>query len=404
MKLLVMSHAADRTGAPRSALLLAREWAAMGLDVEILLRRDGVLRPAFEAVAPTAIYRGRPEFGPGDVLPLLRDYDPGMALKCLRNPDRPYCLSRNERRDAAALAARYRAWGAQAIYANTSHCADMIEPLGLDLPVLTHVREMAPSLRALDRRRRAHLLKGDGPVLAVSERGRADLAEIGVAASRLGVEPPAAAVPDLQALERQRDRVEQQFGLAPGDRLVVGAGTVGPRKGPDLFIESLGRAIETAPAGERIAGLWLGEGEWLDPCRDRIKVAGLGDAVSFPGAMADIAPVLYRADLLLCTSREDPYPRVVIEAALAGTPSVAFAATGGAEEFITRFDAGSLVPAFDTGAMAAAITTVLKRPHRCDAGLAARVAAERSVERSARRILDRLQMLTGEANATSADS
>jgi len=404
VKLLVMSHAADRTGAPRSALLLAREWSGMGHDVEILLRRDGVLRSEFEAVAPTAIYRAQPEFGPADIGPVLRDYDAGMALKCLRNPDRPYCLSRAERRHAAALAARYRAWGAQAIYANTSHCADMIEPLGLDLPVLTHVREMARSLKALDRRRRAYLLNGDGPVLAVSGRGRADLAGIGVAASRLGVEPPAAEVPDLGALERECARVEQEFGLAPGDRLVVGAGTVGPRKGPDLFIESLGRALETAPAGTRIAGLWLGEGEWLDDCRSRIHAAGLDELISFPGPAADIAPILHRADLLLCTSREDPYPRVVIEAALAGSPSIAFAATGGAEEFITQFNAGWLVPAFDIDAMAAAIIAALESSPHCDAGLAGRVAAERSIDQSARRILGRIQALTGEVDAPLADS
>ncbi|WP_417494748.1 glycosyltransferase [Maricaulis sp.] len=404
MKLLVMSHAADRTGAPRSALLLAREWVAMGLDVEILLRRDGVLRPEFEAVAPTAIYRRRAEIGLADAASILRDYDAGMALKCLRNPDRPYCLSRAGRRDAGALAERYRAWGAQAVYANTSHCADMIEQLGLDLPVLTHVREMAPSLRALDRRRREYLLKGDGPVLAVSGRGRADLAALGVAPSRLGVEPPAAEVPDLAALARQAGRVEQEFGLAPGDRLIVGAGTVGPRKGPDLFIEAMKRALEKPPVAGRVAGLWLGEGEWLDDCRSRIAGAGLDAAISFPGAVPDLAPVLHRADLLLCTSREDPYPRVVIEAALAGTPSIAFAATGGAEEFITQFDAGWLVPAFDVDAMAAAIGTALERPRGCDAGLAARVAAERSVDRSARRIFERLQTLTGEANATLADS
>ncbi|WP_417488823.1 glycosyltransferase [Maricaulis sp.] len=395
MKLLVMSHAADRTGAPRSALLLAQEWVRLGLDVRILLRRDGVLRPDFEAVAPTEIYRADPAFGVRDFGAMTREGDAVLALKCLRNPGRPYCRSASERHHVNTLADQYRDWGADAIYANTSHCADMIEQIGLSLPVLTHVREMAPSLLALDTRRRQHLIAGDGPVLAVSERGRSDLVEIGVAAARIAIEPPAAAVPDKAGLDAQRADVERGLGLLPGDRLIASAGTVGPRKGADLFINAVQHVLERSTGPERIVAVWLGEGAWLEACRARVAAAGLAGRILFPGAVADVTPVLRRAELLLCCSREDPYPRVLIEAALTGAPSIAFAGTGGAEEFIAEFDAGWLVPAFDIGAMAAQVGAALAARQGPDEALAGRVASERSVQKSAARLLGHLRDLVG---------
>ncbi|SDM12917.1 Glycosyltransferase involved in cell wall bisynthesis [Maricaulis salignorans] len=404
LKLLVMSHAADRTGAPRSALLLAQEWVRLGLDVRILLRRDGVLRPEFEAVAPTDIYRSNPAFGLRDAGAMMRESDAVMALKCLRNPDRPYCRSVAERRHADVLADHYRGWGADAIYANTSHCADMIEQIGLNLPVLTHVREMAPSLLALDPRRRQHLVAGDGPVLAVSERGRVDLVEIGVAAARIAVEPPAAAVPDRAGLDAQRADVERELGLRPGDRLIASAGTVGSRKGADLFIDAVLQVLQPAPRPERIMAVWLGDGAWLEACRARVAEAGLAERILFPGAVADVTPVLRRAELLLCCSREDPYPRVLIEAALSGAPSIAFAGTGGAEEFIAEFDAGWLVPAFDTGAMAAQVRAALAARQGPDEALAGRVAGERSVQKSAARLLGHLNDLAGGTHGATTHS
>jgi glycosyltransferase involved in cell wall biosynthesis len=56
----------------------------------------------------------------------------------------------------------------------------------------------------------------------------------------------------------------------------------------------------------------------------------------------------------LLTSKEDPYPLVVLEAALQKVPTIAFSQAGGAPEFIGD-DGGSVVDYLDTEMAASAI-------------------------------------------------
>lgn len=56
-------------------------------------------------------------------------------------------------------------------------------------------------------------------------------------------------------------------------------------------------------------------------------------------------------EVLLLTSREDPFPLVCMEAALMERPIICFAQAGGMPEFV-REDAGFVVPYADVQAMA----------------------------------------------------
>jgi glycosyltransferase involved in cell wall biosynthesis len=75
------------------------------------------------------------------------------------------------------------------------------------------------------------------------------------------------------------------------------------------------------------------------------------------------------ADVFALTSREDPFPTVVLEAISAGLAVVAFAGSGGAAELITDIGAGIAVSMHDTEAFAAALTELLaeSRPARLPA-------------------------------------
>ena len=66
-------------------------------------------------------------------------------------------------------------------------------------------------------------------------------------------------------------------------------------------------------------------------------------------------------DLLALTSREDPYPLVVIEAALIGIPAVCFNRSGGMVEFIGE-DAGTVVPEGSVEQFAEAIIELKTNP------------------------------------------
>ena len=73
-----------------------------------------------------------------------------------------------------------------------------------------------------------------------------------------------------------------------------------------------------------------------------------------------------RAVLCCCgrlrtSSREDPFPSVVLEAMDAQIPVVAFEGTSGFGQLLQR-GCGILAPAFDTDAMAAAIVKIFNDP------------------------------------------
>jgi len=55
--------------------------------------------------------------------------------------------------------------------------------------------------------------------------------------------------------------------------------------------------------------------------------------------------------VFLLTSREDPFPSVVLEAMSAGVPSVAFEESGGVPDLLREFGAGCAVPLGDAAAM-----------------------------------------------------
>ena len=56
------------------------------------------------------------------------------------------------------------------------------------------------------------------------------------------------------------------------------------------------------------------------------------------------APICRAADAFALTSREDPFPSVVLEALSAGTPAVAFDRSGGIPDMLRETGFGSVVP------------------------------------------------------------
>jgi glycosyltransferase involved in cell wall biosynthesis len=81
-----------------------------------------------------------------------------------------------------------------------------------------------------------------------------------------------------------------------------------------------------------------------------------------------------RFDIMTLTSRADPFPLVVLEAMLLGTPVVAFN-VGGVSEQIG--DAGIVVPSGDVEGMANAVIELTRDPHhRRELGRRARARAE----------------------------
>jgi glycosyltransferase involved in cell wall biosynthesis len=148
----------------------------------------------------------------------------------------------------------------------------------------------------------------------------------------------------------------------PDGALVVGAsGTTDERKGPDLLLRVLQRLQRRRPDLD-VHVLWVG-GEPGGPRFWRIEAANgapAADRVHFIGPVADPAAYYSLMDVFCLTSREDPFPRVCLEVAALGIPTVTFA-SGGAPEFVDR-GAGLVVGFLDVAAMADRVADLLDDP------------------------------------------
>jgi glycosyltransferase involved in cell wall biosynthesis len=94
-------------------------------------------------------------------------------------------------------------------------------------------------------------------------------------------------------------------------------------------------------------------------------------------------------DVLAVTSREDPFPLVMLEAGSHGIPIVCFADSGGVPEFVGE-DAGLIAPYLDVTTFAAHLGRLLDAPdlrERLGAAALAKVRTHYSVEIQAPKLM-----------------
>ena len=165
-----------------------------------------------------------------------------------------------------------------------------------------------------------------------------------------------------QTFERSADvrkRVRAELGIAPGVTVVLNAGFGDLRKGVDKFCAI---AAEMKAIRKDVAFLWAGHlhidiKRWI---ADEMAGADGAPPVRFLGHRDDISDLMNAADIFLLTSREDPFPSVVLEATQAGLPVIAFKGAGGIDDLIAAHPVvGRLVDGRDTKAVVTAIQALI---------------------------------------------
>ena len=114
--------------------------------------------------------------------------------------------------------------------------------------------------------------------------------------------------------------------------------------------------------------IWVGhqDDNLMKTVITRIEKSKMQDKILFPGIRTEDLDVFYSgADIFLLTSREDPFPSVVLDAMNAQVPVIGFVDAGGFQDIITK-DAGILVPFLDREKMSEAVTTLLNNPDMRD--------------------------------------
>ncbi len=151
--------------------------------------------------------------------------------------------------------------------------------------------------------------------------------------------------------------LRRKLGIPPDSKVILCVGYADHRKGIDLFVDIATRVMRRR---EDAHFLWVGHFDQnLEPdIREAVRKSGFERRFHFPGFASDTDLFYAGADVYALTSREDPFPSVVLEALQVEVPVVGFAGAGGFTELLDA-GAGVTVPADDVGAFAEAVSGLL---------------------------------------------
>lgn len=160
-----------------------------------------------------------------------------------------------------------------------------------------------------------------------------------------------------QTLERNADSykdIRKRLGLNNESKLVVNVGYADLRKGFDIFV-NLAKVLVARDNNYHF--LWIGDIEpslkrWLKSDLDSELLSANFHNVPFTN---EISSYLVAANVFAMTSREDPFPSVVMESLALGTPVVGFNGGGGFTELLENALNGQAVEMANIEAMATAI-------------------------------------------------
>ena len=257
------------------------------------------------------------------------------------------------------------------IYANTIVATGPLLRVPPRLPAVLHLHEMGSSLRWLaDGLADEAGLSSERYLEAVFGRVEAVVVPSEAVAADVAVLYPKAApllhtVPEILPSRPpggDLPSARHELGIRDGTPLVVACGTVGWRKGTDLFL-----AVAAALRDTEAHFLWVGVPWAAAPGAPRRRAqlefewdvarSGLGRRVTAVPEVDDPTRYFVAADVLLLPSREDPYPIVALEAGAAGCPIVCFDSCGSA--VWVRAGAGLVVPHLDLAGMAQAVRRLI---------------------------------------------
>jgi glycosyltransferase involved in cell wall biosynthesis len=148
--------------------------------------------------------------------------------------------------------------------------------------------------------------------------------------------------------------------------IVAGIGTTDWRKAPDIFIQVAGRSNELKP-DSKIKFIWKGSDlNSLEHAKIQYDIdkLGLSDIVYFESSEQELDTFLETVDLFLLTSREDPYPLVVLQAANHNIPVICFKDSGGIPEFVANSKGGISVGYLNINEAAKAVIDFYDNPDR----------------------------------------
>ncbi|MBF0295981.1 MAG: glycosyltransferase family 4 protein [Magnetococcales bacterium] len=168
----------------------------------------------------------------------------------------------------------------------------------------------------------------------------------------------------LSGITRSRESLRQEFGWSPDECVFLFVGTLLRFKGVLTLLDAV---ADLAQRTDRFRVICIGEKAAqpdepaIDDYRRLASERGIAGRIGFPGSrpLAELAAAYLAADALLLPTQKDCFPKVLVEAALAGLPLVTTSACGAAGALVADMETGCVIPPDDPVALTRAMTTLL---------------------------------------------
>ncbi|AWV97345.1 glycosyltransferase family 4 protein [Arcticibacterium luteifluviistationis] len=338
--ILFVSHDANRAGAQLFLLNIMKDFKAAGYGVQLLcLLKWGPLLSDFESVCEV---KESPK----------KSKKKSKLLSKIIKID-------SKKGFSSFIKETYGSRKIDFIYANTiaTACsATQIKDV-LQVPLISHIHELQFSLDLYaGKSEKENLLKSSDGIIACSQAVKDNLVEgDSTLASKTTVIH--SFVDNESVLELFKNSVpkaiKEEFNL-PQDAFLAGAcGNAEWRKGLDVFI-NLVNAIKQNNSNQKIHFVWIGlkpEGKYYEQIMYDVRKMNIADYVTFISPTPKAVEIINALDVFVVSSREDPFPLVMLEAALCQKPILGFKNTGGCSEFV-KDEAGILAEYLDVNGMA----------------------------------------------------
>jgi len=335
LKVLLVGHDAHQHGAQMIILQVGETLKnQFGCDVACLLLGDGALVPQYEQLGRVYVTNG----------------DPAQTQAAL---------------------AKLRQDGFELAVTNTVVSGDVVPLLkGAGFRVVSLIHELPGIIAEMGvEARLAAILEASDAIVAPSQKVADALEQSGSPAAhdRIVVRPQGlykelAPPPDARASLRRR------LGIGEHSRIVLNVGFGDRRKGIDTFVDA---AKFAASHVDDLHFVWVGN---LHDDAEHLFDAEIGDRIHLVPYTDDIAELYFGADAFFLSSREDPFPSVVLEAMSAGLPVVGIAGASGSEALISQH--GRLVDRDDLAGVVTALDEVIREDDERAREARARVVAE----------------------------
>lgn len=324
-KILFVGHDANGAGAQMVLLNWLKAEAGRGRKNYLLLEKGGELLPQYERYATVWVWRK----GPNKIekivkkIPFLKRED-----RSDREPNRP---------EIASILKDFRREKFSLILGNTVASLSLLQQLqGMKISFGAYVHELNFSLTMYATEKDLQFLAQKvSLVFGVSEQVCRLLNDTcKVPNERILLLPPIIETPKSR-LDRGI-QVREDLGIPVDALLVLGCGLAEWRKGTDIFIRVARQVIRKMP---KVHFVWLGVGDNVFSAELKAEKNRWDEReqVHLIPRKSDSRPYFEAMDLFFLSSREDPFPLVMLEAAFQGKPLVGFKDSGGVSDFLKDF-------------------------------------------------------------------